>query len=202
MNKAERLALAGAVAPYFREQATAAAERRVARVDKDGKVVGYTTLAKVQQALLEKHKIEIAVQPDVRPKEIVCEKCGNPRKVTGTRIPKLCVSCAQGFCRVCQKLLGKSKKAKKDRATKCKSCTLATKRKRCPCGLPTKHRRAKYCAVCWPASQVQTQSTRSMPVCCICAAPVNRQAASASSVTRRRGQPPRCRSCAQKAKLK
>jgi hypothetical protein len=66
MSKADRLAVAGVVAPFIREGATSYSLRRVARIDANGNVVGYTTLAAVQKVLLERHKIEIAVQPGIR----------------------------------------------------------------------------------------------------------------------------------------
>lgn len=84
MNKAQRLAVAGVVAPHLREQSDKAAKRRVARVDKDGNVVGYTTLAEVQRALLERQKIELEVIDGVRPKEIVCAQCGRADRVART----------------------------------------------------------------------------------------------------------------------
>jgi len=76
-NRAERLALAGAVAPTLR----AAQERRIARVDADGNVVGYTTHKRLAESLLARQQIEIAVVEGVRPKTVMCEVCGLPAKV-------------------------------------------------------------------------------------------------------------------------
>ena len=77
-SRAERLALAGAVAPTLR----AAQERRIARVDADGNVVGYTTHKRLAESLLARQQIEIAVVEGVRPKTVMCEVCGLPAKVT------------------------------------------------------------------------------------------------------------------------
>lgn len=94
MNKAERLAVASVVAPFLREGAEKARQRRVARVDKDGSVVGYTTLDEVQKALFARQKIEIEVVDGVRPKQIVCERCGKLRKVPKKgHTPKTCEAC-------------------------------------------------------------------------------------------------------------
>ena len=76
-SRAERLALAGAVAPTLR----AAQERRIARVDADGNVVGYTTHKRLAESLLARQQIEIAVVEGVRPKTVMCEVCGLPAKV-------------------------------------------------------------------------------------------------------------------------
>lgn len=103
-NKAERLALAGAVAPTLRNNAAKAKDRKVAKLDKDGNVVGYTTLAKVQEALLAKEKIELAVQDGVRPKKIFCETCGvpfaPPKKGFANRV---CRKCREKPCVDCGK---------------------------------------------------------------------------------------------------
>jgi hypothetical protein len=80
-NKAERLAVAGVVAPALRGQAAETSKRRVARVDAAGNVVGYTTLAEVQAALVAKRGLEIQTVDGVRPSEALCERCGLPAKV-------------------------------------------------------------------------------------------------------------------------
>jgi len=89
-NKAQRLAVAAAVAPGLRSVSEKTASRRVAKVDKDGNIVGYTTLAEVQKALLEKQRIEFDVVEGVRPKEVVCQACGRIRKVDRGPIPAVC----------------------------------------------------------------------------------------------------------------
>ncbi len=101
MNKRERLAVAGAVAPSLRTRN----ERRVALVNADGEVVRYTTVAEVQAAVLKRQGIEIAVEPGVRPKMVTCEQCGKPVAVStkSGRLPKRCKSncgkrCAEPGC--------------------------------------------------------------------------------------------------------
>ena len=93
LNKAERLALAGAVAPVLRDGAAKAKARRVKIVGKDGKVVRVGTLAEVQEGLLAAKKIELEVEDGVRPKEILCA-CGAVRKVPKKGVlPKQCRKC-------------------------------------------------------------------------------------------------------------
>jgi hypothetical protein len=85
-NKAERLALAGAVAPAVRSAADRLRARRVTlysqeAFDKGGVrldevVTGYTTADKVIESHLERQKIEIDVSDGVRPDVVVCELCG------------------------------------------------------------------------------------------------------------------------------
>lgn len=101
-NKAERLALAGVVAPFLRESVERTAKRRVARVDESGNVVGYTTLAEVQKALLKRHQIEIDVQPGVKAVEVPCPSCGLPIKKPKTGCtPKRCLRCKLGNQKHC-----------------------------------------------------------------------------------------------------
>ncbi len=78
LNKAERLALAAAVAPVLRGADAKAKNRRVALTDADGNVTGYTTLGEVQKSLLRRREIEIDVQDGKRPTEIACCFCGKP----------------------------------------------------------------------------------------------------------------------------
>lgn len=108
LNKAERLAVAAAVAPSLRRADERTRQRRIARVDAEGKVTGYTTLGAVQDALLAKHAIEIDVQPGVRAKEIICETCGIPVKVppkakglTTERQIKWCAECDPASQKTC-----------------------------------------------------------------------------------------------------
>lgn len=91
MSKAERLAIAGAIAPTLRSTPEAVKARRIARVDADGNVVGYTTVAEVQAALLEARKIELDTEEGVRPEVVVCPLCGRSLKVgTKGRLPTQC----------------------------------------------------------------------------------------------------------------
>lgn len=100
-TKAERLEVAGAIAPSLRESATQDRVRRVARVDAEGNVVGYVSLHEVKKALLKKKEIEIDVV-GVRQREVMCKECGLPFPVTKkhgtpTRCPK-CWFCTCAFC--------------------------------------------------------------------------------------------------------
>lgn len=79
LNKAQRLALAGAVAPVLR--ASPHKSRRVAVVNADGEIVGYRTLAEVQEKLLEAKKIELDVDDETRPTVALCRVCSLPTQV-------------------------------------------------------------------------------------------------------------------------
>lgn len=109
--KPESLAIAGYSAPRLRSQSESVRLRRIGRLDKDGNVVGYTTLADTQKALLRRVEIEFDVEG--RPRWVLCEKCGakvkfGPRQSlkapkmcrawTGCRSPK-CVTCSADVSR-------------------------------------------------------------------------------------------------------
>lgn len=99
-NKAERLAVAASIAPGLRQRASEAKSRRVKVVDKDGKVVRLATLAEVQTSLLAANRIEIELEPGIRPKSVMCRKCG--RGVVVGRcgpLPSVCRRCAS--CATC-----------------------------------------------------------------------------------------------------
>lgn len=144
-NKATRLAVAGIVAPHLRNQTGRVASRRVAKVDKDGNVVGYTTLAEVQEALLLMRQIELDVVDGVRPKEKMCRLCGRTFKVrSGGIVPKLCSACVTPSCVVCHAPLPRlGHTLKKRRPARCMDCRTAQKQSRLPCvdcgGLLSKH---------------------------------------------------------------
>lgn len=100
MNKAARLAVAGYVAPPLRSASPQTSQRRVARVDKDGNVVGYTTLAEVQRSLLARQDIELEVAEGVRPRAIVCRLCGKVVNVPNKgAVPFTCLPSAGGCAR-------------------------------------------------------------------------------------------------------
>ncbi len=96
MNKAQRLALASAVAPVLRGTSEKTKSRRVARVDAEGNVVGYTTLAEVQKALLLTRQIELETTDGVRQVEGVCTKCGRSVKLNTNIVPP--IVCYEGGC--------------------------------------------------------------------------------------------------------
>lgn len=106
-SKAENLALVSVLAPHLREAVNRAAARRVARVDAQGNVVGYTTLVEVQKSLLRRHALEIELQPDERPREVFCS-CGLPIKVAKVgRTPTHCTRCKSDRCSKCDGPLAK-----------------------------------------------------------------------------------------------
>jgi hypothetical protein len=114
--KAERLAVAATVAPSLRGLRPA---RRIALVDADGHVTGYTTSKDVAAKLLERANIEIAVDDGVRPAAVVCVCCGrmiSVRQGHGGTVPTRCSSCPNGRCLDCAKPLGQFG------ATRCTDC--------------------------------------------------------------------------------
>lgn len=86
--KAEKLRLAGEVAPSLRRRAP----RKVILVDDAGKPVREATDVEVGKGVLARLGIEIAVQPGQRPEWILCADCGRPVRVHryASTIPKRC----------------------------------------------------------------------------------------------------------------
>lgn len=97
MNKAERLIVAGVVAPVLRSSVNGG--RRVAVTDADGKVTGWTTVAEIQASLLAKQKIELEVIDGVRPAEVLCKNCGKSIRTTKNGpLPTVCREGCNVFC--------------------------------------------------------------------------------------------------------
>ncbi len=76
----DRLSEAGEVAPLIRRAAMR--PRRVALVNADGEVTGYTTNVDIARALLAKREIEIDVLPGRREMERMCVNCGQEFPLT------------------------------------------------------------------------------------------------------------------------
>lgn len=97
-NKAERLAVAGAIAPSLRAQSDKLARRRISVEDKNGNVTGYISGAEFQKRLLERAKIELDVTGGKRPKNVFCGECGAVIPVAKrgypARVCKKCRSCS------------------------------------------------------------------------------------------------------------
>ena len=96
MTGAQRLALAAAEAPILRNASEKTLARRVALVDKDGNVTGYTSGREVLKGLARVQELEHAVEG--RPKTVVCKNCGKSLKVGRSKIPLVC---RQGCERTC-----------------------------------------------------------------------------------------------------
>ena len=127
--KAERLAVAGAIAPRLRSQTESALRRRVSRVDINGNVVGFTTLAEVQKALLEKHKLEFDVFDGVKRTEIICELFGLPERIGPMAVgKKRCDKCGIKRCPDCGKAFPRSYAVNK-RASAVPVCKACRKRR-------------------------------------------------------------------------
>lgn len=190
MNKAQRLAVAGLVAPVVRESAASNQARRVALVDADGNVTGYTTLAEVQRQILERAQIEFEVQPDKRPERSVCVKCGAVFRQKPGGLAKQCEGCRRGTCLDCHAQLPVQSNANKRRRKRCGACSIAhrkaarldkVKRWCCTdCGAPTSSSNTKRCRSCYEKSTghracskcgavLRGASTRALGICRWCA---------------------------------
>ena len=91
MSKAQRLAIAAAVAPAL---SSTKPSRRISRVDSTGNIVGYISHIELARILLAKKKIEIEVVEGLRPKEAFCQDCGKIVSVPKTGRPaKRCGPC-------------------------------------------------------------------------------------------------------------
>lgn len=186
-NKAERLAVASVVAPSLRAAAEKTKARRVALVDKDGNVTGYTSLAKVQESLLRARELELAVGDGVRPKEVFCRRCGKTVKTNpkGGSLPSACIGGCdkQSTCggSGCSKVPPKGAFHSREwemrggRPWMCKPCAGALRAKD-PCALA--------------AARSQTECAGG------CSAPVPAHAALDYARRSRRGKPWVCQACA------
>ncbi len=177
-NKAERLQVAGLVAPRLRDQDDRTKSRRVAKVDAAGNVVGYVSLADVQKGLLRKQEIEFDVADGVRPKERLCRLCGRPFRVPliKGRVPTVCLICRDPLCQDCGTVLKKrGTQLGQRRAVRCGKCRHLAGRgplRMCPdCGGPiSRDRRTVRCERCRPARTIE-------PVLCAdCKKPLTRRA--------------------------
>ncbi len=99
------LEAAGLIAPIVRSMRPETRERRLLVTNKEGAVVGVSTVGEVIGGLLKAHAIEIQVDDEMRPKEVLCKNCGALVKVRqghGGFVP----NCCPGGCPcACGKLL-------------------------------------------------------------------------------------------------
>ena len=128
LNKAQRLALAGAVAPALRGATEKTRARRIALVGADGQVTGYTTLGEVQDALLAARGIELAVGLGALPDQALCKRCGKAIPVAGSKIPLTCRGGCQPDmkCVDCPNLVTRKsaeRASRQGRDLRCRSCT-------------------------------------------------------------------------------
>lgn len=96
-SKAERLAIAAAVAPELRRQhAEGRRLRPVKLVDEDGNVVRVATLAEVQDGIMKRAGVEFEVAEGARPKRVACRACRSffdaSQRKTGS-VPVVCSEC-------------------------------------------------------------------------------------------------------------
>lgn len=202
-NKVERLAIAGIIAPILRNQDENTSNRRVTKIDKNGNVVGYTTLSEVQRALLLTKQLEIEVVENSKSKEILCVGCGRVVKNKKTN-QKYCDKCVTRKCGQC----GKTLKIYSE-SDKCSDCHLNNRRiiKICvDCGTQVTGKLANSsyiskkispkprCVMCqkeWRRKYAQEKRVN----CIDCGKQLCKSYMCPSSVKARNGNPPTCRKC-------
>lgn len=100
-NKAKRLAVAGAVAPFIRDAAAGRGRRKIYLTRGDS-VVGETTLTELQLGLCRRAGIELAVVDGARPLAAECKQCGAVFRVPQKGIVRdKCPRCLMGRCEDC-----------------------------------------------------------------------------------------------------
>ena len=133
MNKAERLALAAAVAPVLRSATEQTKRRRIGTLDKAGNPTGrYVDGAEALKGLARVQELEHAVDDGVRPSEAVCTNCGKMVKVAkGGAIPKVCQAGCDRRCPVggCDRLVSASAARIASRAGRKAICQRCQRRK-------------------------------------------------------------------------
>lgn len=138
MTKAERLELAGLVAPTVREADARLRRRRVKLTDADGNVVREVTADVVRDSMLARHALEVAVQPEVRPEWFTCTHCG---KHTRTPVrgrgnpPKRCENCRAVRCVDCGARMHASRLSPSAKST-CPARCMACRRKEAAAKVP------------------------------------------------------------------
>lgn len=126
MSPAERLALAGQVAPVLRRRAGSG--RKITTVDRDGKPVRVIDDVELARSILKRSEIEFSVANGKRPKVINCA-CGAVVPVKRkAAIPKQCRTCKTRGGAQCAGCGGTISKAsaftakKKGREPRCRKC--------------------------------------------------------------------------------
>lgn len=200
-NKAERLALAAAVAPSLRKRAARARARPVARVAADGTVVGYATLADVQEKILERAKIELAVDGK-RPEHSTCERCGRIFRLRKSGvIPRACPPCTRLSCVGCGTALSPAVSNPRwptrrlGLPPRCRPCAVASrKRPSCDqCDAAVRDRKTKLCRPCRLASVARLRCSR-------CDAVMPKASCTPGARKKRGDRPVLCLRCAQAPK--
>jgi hypothetical protein len=193
-SKAERLAVAGVIAPVLRESEGHARERRVALVNASGEVTGYSSVSEVRRSILLRARIELDVQPGSRPKKTVCERCGCLIRVGKTgKSPRWHRSC-RPRCIVCRAEFGRPGRAsgKTGRCVSC--CKKKTPTRSClGCGknlsITSVYGGSVRCTHCAGKARMKPR-----PSCADCGRPLPASAMWPSKVAKRNG-PPTCVKC-------
>jgi len=186
-TKAERLVVAGAVAPALRASPTKHA--RVTVVNVEGQIVGYTTRADLQKQILARAKIELDVVEGHRPDKTVCDVCGRINVVQRIGQPRK-------RCEPCRKMIW----------TTCGRCGRGrwnrTHTKMCPdCHREVRAERTKESPVA--AEQLRRSARVALPCAgidgvCPKSAVSPSHAMTPKAIRRRDGRPWRCSLCSQR----
>lgn len=134
-TKAERLAIAGAIAPTIRSAEVSKRDRIVRIKDKNGNTIRTLSLIDLQKELLEKRGIEIDMGDGIRPKITICEDCGCPIFVKKSGVLRTrCDDCGWVKCENCNKRVSMriaSNDIRKSKITRwCKPCSVLLGRRK------------------------------------------------------------------------
>ncbi len=166
-EKLEALAIAGYVAPRMRSAPETTRKRRIKRVDKDGNVVGETTVEEIQKALLAKRAIEFDVADGVKKREsLACRLCGRifNNKKTGRRT-QFCDRCKVLSCSKCGKP-GTCRTYKNDLRV-CRECRIGNSRniEKCSACGASKYGYSTMCRSCFIERKKLTKKKYVCPDC-------------------------------------
>lgn len=169
MSKAERLAIAGAIAPRMRETEELARTRRVRLYNQQtGEETGSATLADARAGILKRAGIELETRPGVRPSQVLCLSCRNLFKTRPGPTPKYCHTCKAPKCKRCDAQLKAAPSLKKGRRRGlCFACwrvsrkeNTARSRTCSDCGGPTSAALSKRCRDCYAKRRTKKPRAR------------------------------------------
>lgn len=141
LSKAEKLAIAGVVAPVKRSQK---AHDRVVTLESGRKISG----AKMLEKLCERIGVELEPKDGIRPTRVVCERCG---RVVGTNkigvVSVVCGLCKRPPCGSCGKTVSAKAASlafEEQREPRCKECSYRIRRETVPSVCKRGHSMAGY----------------------------------------------------------
>lgn len=160
MTKAERLSVAGAVAPTLRSQSERTRTRVVKVYDQaTGEVVRHATLADVQRGILETAKIELDVADGKKKTKDVCRSCGGLMFMPKRGKPRLrCDACKFPPCRGCGVRPKQRSRGARAEHGYCRACACSRGHLRTPENL-IPHGGVLRCRTCFQVSQARARAT-------------------------------------------